>query len=98
MAAVTISKNDERTVDEVFSNLAISVDDFEGYDNPHASRVASIAEGMARILHLGRHDRFSLRIAALAHDLGEMAMGRDYINRTGPLSAEERMDLARHPL
>jgi len=97
-AAATTQKNDERAVEEIFSNLALSIDEFEAYNNPHASRVASIAEGIARILHLGRQDRFSLRIAALAHDLGEMVMDRDYISRTGPLSAEERMDLARHPL
>jgi len=98
MATATTMKNDERSVEEIFSRLAASVDEFEEYNNPHASRVASIAEGIARVLHLGRHDRFSLRIAALGHDLGEMVMDRDYIRRTGPLSAEERIDLARHPL
>jgi HD-GYP domain-containing protein (c-di-GMP phosphodiesterase class II) len=32
------------------------------------------------------------------HDLGEVAMERDYIQASGPLSAEERLDLARHPV
>ena len=82
----------------MFTNLAANIDEFEGYNNRHAARVAAIAEGIATILNLGRQDRFSLRIAALAHDLGELAMRRDYINRTGPLSPEERIDLARHPL
>ncbi len=92
------SKNDQRSLEEIFLSLASSSDEFEGYNNPHANRVAVIAEAIARILHLGRHDRFSLRMAALAHDLGEMTMGRDYIQRMGPLSADERLDLTRHPL
>jgi len=92
------SKNDQRSLEEIFLSLASSSDEFEGYNNPHANRVAVIAEAIARILHLGRHDRFSLRMAALAHDLGEMMMGRDYIQRMGPLSADERLDLNRHPL
>src|SRR5581483_11738730 len=41
---------------------------------------------------------FSVRIAGLAHDLGEVAMDRDYLRRPGPLSEDERIDLARHPL
>jgi HD-GYP domain-containing protein (c-di-GMP phosphodiesterase class II) len=32
------------------------------------------------------------------HDLGEVAMERDYIQRAGPLTDEERSDLARHPV
>src|SRR5918998_2400295 len=42
-------------------------------------------------------DVFS-RLAALAHDLGEVAMRRDYIRRAGPLNEDERLDLARHPV
>lgn len=89
---------DKRTVEEALINLAAAVDEFEGYHHPHASRIAVIAEGIARVFNLGRQDRFSLRLAALAHDLGEMEMNRDYIRHTGPLSPEERIDLTRHPL
>src|SRR6267142_161567 len=40
----------------------------------------------------------ALRIAALGHDLGEIAMNRDYIQRRDSLTEDERVDLARHPL
>lgn len=43
-------------------------------------------------------DRRSLRRAAYMHDLGEVAMEREYIDRAGPLTDEERVDLARHPV
>ena len=83
---------------EAFEDLAARTDEFEAYRHPHASRIAAIANQLARSFHLGARDRFSLRIAALAHDLGELAMNRDYLHRHGTLSDDERVDLARHPL
>lgn len=83
---------------EVFRSLSARADEFEQYANPHAPRIAAIADQLAKAFHLGPRDRFSLRIAALAHDLGEAVMDRDYIRRPGALSEDERIDLARHPI
>jgi HD-GYP domain-containing protein (c-di-GMP phosphodiesterase class II) len=47
---------------------------------------------------MAAQDRKSLRTAAYMHDLGEVAMERDYIQRAGSLTDEERVDLARHPV
>lgn len=88
----------ERALGEVFLELASVSDHFEAYANPHALRVAKLADEVAKLFKLARQDRASLRIAALAHDMGEVAMEREYIKRPGALSAEERLDLARHPL
>jgi len=83
---------------EVFRDLSVSADEFEGYAHPHAGRIAVIADQIGRSFNLGSRDRFSLRVAALAHDLGEVVMNRDYIRRPDTLSEDERIDLARHPL
>ena len=83
---------------EIFRSLAAAADAFEGYSHPHAGRLAAIADQLGKAFNLGVRDRFSLRIAALAHDLGEAKMDRDYIHRDGPLTDDERIDLARHPL
>ena len=88
----------ERALGEVFVELASVSDHFEAYSNPHALRVARLSDEVAKLFKLARQDRSSLRIAALAHDMGEVAMERDYIRRAGPLNPEERLDLARHPL
>jgi HD-GYP domain-containing protein (c-di-GMP phosphodiesterase class II) len=88
----------ERALGEVFVELASVSDQFEAYANPHALRVAKLADEVAKLFKLARQDRSSLRIAALAHDMGEVIMQREYIKRPGVLSAEERLDLARHPL
>lgn len=83
---------------DAFTRLATAADEFEGYAHPHAERIAALGSELAKLFGLGRADRASLRLAALAHDLGEMTMKRDYIRRAAPLTFEERLDLARHPV
>jgi HD-GYP domain-containing protein (c-di-GMP phosphodiesterase class II) len=90
--------DNERALGEVFLELALVTDHFEAYANPHAIRLARLADEMAKLFKLARQDRASLRLAALAHDMGEVTMERDYIKRAGELREEERLDLARHPL
>jgi HD-GYP domain-containing protein (c-di-GMP phosphodiesterase class II) len=98
MPPIDAIESDQLATIEVFKNLSVGADEFERYANPHASRIAVIADQIGRSFNLGARDRFSLRIAALAHDLGEVVMNREYIQRPGPLSEDERIDSARHPL
>ena len=92
-----LAEND-RAAGEAFMRLGAAVDEFEGYARPHALRVAKLSDALAARFRLSRADRASLVFAALLHDLGEMTMKRDYIQRGGPLSSAERLDLARHPV
>ena len=97
MSILDFSEN-ERVMGEAFLRLASASDEFEGYTHPHAARIAKLADGVAKLFHLAQQDRASLKLAALAHDLGEVAMERDYIKREGSLTEDERLDLARHPI
>ena len=83
---------------DAFQELASATDEFERFKHPHAIRIARIADEIAKRFHMAARDRKSLRAAALLHDLGEAVMERDYINRAGPLTEDERIDLARHPV
>lgn len=98
MVAAQTTELIESAAAEAFLQLAKTVDKFERYENPHAQRIATIADELAQEFHLARHDRGSLYAAALLHDLGEVAMERDYIQAKGALSDEERIDLSRHPV
>lgn len=88
----------ERVAGDAFTHLAAATDEFEAYAHLHAARVAKLADTTAKLFRLPRSDRSSLLFAALAHDAGEAVMKRDYIKQSRPLSAEERLDLARHPV
>jgi len=92
------STNIDTVASEAFLRLAAASDLFERYENPHAVRIATIADEIAKLLHIGSEDRRSLRVAALLHDMGETAMERDYISRPDALTEEERIDLSRHPV
>ena len=98
MVAVQTTDLIDSAAAEAFVQLARTTDKFERYENPHAQRMAVITDEIAREFHLARHDRGSLYAAALLHDLGEVAMERDYIQAGNRLSNEERFDLARHPV
>jgi len=82
--------------DEFASEIAGRIDEFEGYVNPHAVRIASFADALAKQFNLGSLDRRFLRQAALVHDIGEFAMNREYINSNRILSEEECFDMRRH--
>src|ERR1043165_8278378 len=88
----------DKSTGEAFLELAQTTDRFERYENAHAQHIATIADELATMFHLARHDRGSLQAAALLHDLGEVAMERDYIQGRRALTFEERLDLARHPV
>jgi HD-GYP domain-containing protein (c-di-GMP phosphodiesterase class II) len=98
MAAVDTVELIDKAAGDAFTQLAKTTDRFERYENPHAQRVATIGDEIAHAFHLARHDRGSLYAAALLHDLGEVAMERDYIQVNRALDPEERLDLRRHPV
>jgi HD-GYP domain-containing protein (c-di-GMP phosphodiesterase class II) len=98
MSAFSRNSERDRAARDAYLDLAAAADQFEQYVNPHAIRIAAIADRIAEAFHMAPQDRKSLRIAARMHDLGEVAMERDYIKRAGSLTEEERADLARHPV
>src|SRR5712692_7334601 len=98
MPTIDTFDSDKVSMIEGFRSLGEEADEFEHFRSPHAARIAVIADQIARSFNLGGRDRFSLRVAAMAHDLGEVAMARESIHGRERLSDEERIDLARHPI
>lgn len=86
----------EAELDERILKIARATDAFEGYENAHSTRIAALADALARQFNLASHDRDSLRQAALLHDIGAGVMNRDYIKTNRMLRADERVDMQRH--
>jgi HD-GYP domain-containing protein (c-di-GMP phosphodiesterase class II) len=84
--------------DEKLIELSSRMDEFEGYARPHGASIASVCEALAAHFNLASADRLFLMQAAYLHDLGEVVMERDYIASNRILSAEERLDMQRHPV
>jgi len=84
--------------DEKLLGISSEMDAFEGYADTHARRVATLAGSIASSFNISSHDLFYLQQAALVHDIGEVEMGRDYIAAARSLTADERVDLQRHPV
>lgn len=87
---------EEKPLEEPLAELSAEIDSFEGYAHAHGKRIAVISEAIAEKFNFASHDRFSLRQAALVHDLGEMIMNREYIKANRLLREEERIDMQRH--
>jgi hypothetical protein len=88
----------ERSLGARLLKIAVEIDRIEGYSEPHAIAIAWTAEKIGARMGLHGVDLTALKFAALAHDLGERAMKRDYLLRPRALSWDETLDLWRHPI
>lgn len=88
----------EEQFDERLIGISAQMDEFEGYDRPHGGRISEISEALAADFNLASHDRYFLKLAAFLHDIGEVVMNREYISAGRILTAEEHLDMQRHPV
>lgn len=64
----------------------------------HSRRVADLSFVLARRLGMGRHERATLRVAALLHDMGKIDdRFFDIIHSREPLTPEQREEIEHHP-
>lgn len=67
------------------------------YTSYHQSNVSIIATEMAKVLGLPREQCLGIKLGALVHDIGKIAVPSQILNRTSKLSEPERALLAMHP-
>jgi hypothetical protein len=96
--AILTFDESEKSLGGRLLKIAIEIDRIEGYSEPHAIAIAWTAEKIGARMGLHGVDLTALKFAALAHDLGERAMKRDYLLRPRALSWDETLDLWRHPI
>lgn len=63
----------------------------------HAERVIHYADSLAARVGVSQKDRESLRMASLLHDIGKIAIPEQILCKNGPLTADERKVIERHP-
>jgi len=84
--------------DEKLIRLSADADAFEQYPHGHSLGIAGVVDSLGLAFNFPAHDRLLLQQAALVRNVGEIQMGRDYINSSRVLTTEERLDLERHPV
>ncbi|GEM_PF-425699 len=86
-----------RLTDAAVSTLARTVEMRDPYTAGHQERVAGLSLAIGERLRLHKRGLTSLRIAALIHDLGKIALPAEILSKPGALSAVEWQLIRRHP-
>jgi response regulator RpfG family c-di-GMP phosphodiesterase len=82
-------------ITEAISGLAERRDP---YTAGHSRGVAEWSVNIAREMGMAEKDIHGLKVCALLHDLGKIAISADILNRSGPLSENEWGIIKAHPL
>jgi diguanylate cyclase (GGDEF)-like protein len=77
--------------------LAAAVDAKDHYTKGHSEAVAKYGVGIAGEMHMSDEEMFSVRIAALLHDVGKIGMPDTILKNPGALSEEQRQIVRDHP-
>ena len=76
--------------------LAEAVDDRMASDHPHSKTVSELAVSVAARLGLDEDRVAPLRMAAMLHDIGKVAIPDAILQKPGPLTADERALVQTH--
>jgi len=77
-------------------SMTTAIDAKDQFALGHSRRVAFLAVVMAQRLDLDEQEQDMLRIAALLHDVGNLAISESILKKEGPLTDEERAIVKEH--
>jgi putative nucleotidyltransferase with HDIG domain len=77
--------------------LSSTIEARDPFARGHASRVAALAESLARRIGLDRNALLRLRLGALLHDIGKLAVPEAVLVKPGALTDAELALIRRHP-
>ena len=79
------------------AQLSAAIEARDPYARGHASRVTVFAQAMARRVGLDKERLSVLRLGALLHDVGKLAVPPAVLLKSGPLTDVELIQVRRHP-
>ena len=89
---------DDRGIDTIARAFADIIDAKSPYTYRHSRNVAELALGAARTMGLDEREQVVLYRAGLLHDIGKLGVSSRILEKKGPLTAEERREVERHPV
>lgn len=88
----------EERVDQIAQAFAGIIDAKSPYTFRHSSGVATIAVALGRELGFTSREVRLLRQAGLLHDIGKLGVPNTILDKPGPLTSGERLQVEQHPL
>ncbi len=82
---------------ETIRTLAAAIDAKDPYTRGHSERVSSYSMAIARHLGMSQDEVFTIRIAAILHDVGKLGIKDQILNKPGGLNEDEFEAMKRHP-
>jgi putative nucleotidyltransferase with HDIG domain len=79
------------------ARLSAAIEARDPYAKGHSSRVTVFAQAMARRMGLDKERVSILRLGALLHDVGKLAVPSSVLLKRGPLTEAEIGQMRRHP-
>ena len=80
------------------ARLSAAIEARDPYAKGHSSRVTVFAQAMARRIGLDKERVSILRLGALLHDIGKLAVPSSVLLKRGPLTESEFGQMRRHPM
>jgi HD-GYP domain-containing protein (c-di-GMP phosphodiesterase class II) len=87
---------DELRLDTVAEAFARVIDAKSPFTARHSQNVSFLATRTAMELDLPAREIRALRRAALLHDIGKLGVGNRILDKNGPLTPQERIEMERH--
>lgn len=93
---VQLYEEQVKTFNSLIETLASTIDARDPLTSGHSKRIALYADEMARVLNLSAQEREVLRISALLHDYGKIAVRESVLNKDDRLTDEEYRHIRNH--
>lgn len=95
--AVNLASEREEMLLSAIESLVAALEAKDTYTYGHSSQVSAMAYATARQIGLSEQELFTVRIAALLHDIGKIGIPDQVLNKPGRLDEEERRLIEQHP-
>ena len=82
---------------QTIEGFAFAIDAKDSYTLGHSRRVTQYCEGIAWTMGLEEKEVERIRNAAVLHDIGKIGLRLEALNKSGPLTPEERKIIENHP-